>query len=220
MKSYTDKQIQQFMGLGNPPGKFRLKWDDRESFFDEEVQDVLDQRHPDDIESSPIILTAWPVRAWRIVDAVVNEPSEQEWTHLFHFVERDRTWVFELLGAVSRWRVERLRELADDETPTALSAHRKWVLDRSLWESARLTYDHATAVKHNTLLKHPATDAPGVTPLPISEPLKHPLAYMDRKRNLSPEAYRQAVHRENAKRDKIMKHWAAAWLAHLGVTPA
>jgi hypothetical protein len=82
---------------------------------------------------------------------------------------------------------------------------------------------HEDAVRRRVLIRNAEAEVQklskrqaallGAPPLRVSESPQPARAWMDGRRKLSPEAYRQAVTRENKRRGKIMLTWAECWMA-------
>lgn len=245
--NYSQDQIQRFMEIGETNEKFFLRWFGKESFFDKDVQKVLSQFHPKNYSYPDMQSIGFPVDAWSNADQVCLCASEPSWMQLLPLWQRMPLWTAELLAAIMHFRqkqVERMKNPID-----ALDQIEAWRNERYLWEqnpylaeneNGELT-DYSLSreeiVKLNTLAKRErerlAHFSPGeqqalrehgklrgIPPLPIIEPLKAPKEWMDGKRTLSSEAYRQARLKEDRRRDDIMLLWAESWLAHLGQTPS
>jgi hypothetical protein len=206
-----------------------LRWDGRESFCDEGVQDVMLRLHPDRWKA-PNTLPGFQIHLWSVADSISILPSELQWENLFPYMEQFPQWTVELLAALMRHRTTTEKRLSSPAT--ALDQLLAWRGERYLYETPRQQHTHEAVVKHNTLLKKPLRDAPAklrkwmqshtAAPLMILEKLPPPKKWLEGKaRSISPEAYRQAAIKENRRRDSIMRHWAGPWLAHLrgsGVT--
>lgn len=235
--SYSKDQIEKFMQLGKPRDSFTLRWADFESFFDAGVQAVLRQFHPERYHYSTDSDKAFAVVKWSIVNDLCQYRNDENWAELFPCFERLPLWTAELLAAVMHCQQREFdsRTGRAGEDIRTVDAIRNWRAERYLWESARIVNTHEEAVKIRTLNRRAEAESQrlpkkqqallGGPPLGPVEALRPPRAWMDGKRKLpgrglTPEAFRQAAHKENARRDAIMLSWAECWLAcsEFGVT--
>jgi len=222
--SYSKAQIDAFMLRGDPREKFFLRWDGKDSFFDDQVQRLLLQFHPGNG-----VAQTFPIDAWSIADSVCSFPSLQAWTELFPCMERLPLWTAELLAAIMQFRQ---READRMKKPlTALDEIKAWVGDRYLWQTSNDQYTHEQVVRNRvqvsrgeeavSKLSQKRQNMLGAAPLSVHEAIMPPTdstGRIDGAGKLSAAAYRQADRNEGIRRDKIMRHWAQSWLAHLGVT--
>jgi hypothetical protein len=228
---YLSKQIEQFMALGEPREKLFLRWDRYESFCDDDVQAVLERFHPSKYIYKAASDEAFAVAAWNKVEAVAFMVDERNWSELHLFMVNAPLWTAELLYAVTRFHASQAERYKKPQT--TIDHIKRWRDDRYLFETSGM--NHEQAVKSNTLAKRLESEPeprvsirlpggklmrkifrrPGVPAVKAYEKLEAPSVYMDGRRHLSPEAFRQAALRENRRRDKIMRHWADPWLAFL-----
>lgn len=213
------------MRRGKPRAKFFLRWDGYDSFFDDNVQRLLLQVHPEKVSYPSDALKGYAVEAWNRADGFAVSRSEVAWMRLLPFMRQNPVWHSELLAAVFRYYQAEAQRSADPLN--ALAAVKRWRTERYLRETSEIKHTHAQVVKFNTLLKRgvrPRTR--GAAPAPLEENVRPPTdrsGYLDGNRPTSetgiervhPGTYRSAVKRENAARDKIMRHWAESWMVHL-----
>lgn len=190
-------------------------------------------------------LLALPIAAWSLVDSVARCQPEDKWDDLTTLLQLDLLWTTELLRAVLKARAAEQKpytETALDEVKAWRGTRYLWETDRPKYSHAAAVR-HNTLVKKSPNVEaeverireeerkrdeHPLTPLRTLRtkvqrllkiahpPLPISEAMPPPKKWLDgKRRSLSPEAYRQAVLRENRRRDQIMAHWTECWLAYL-----
>jgi len=202
--SYSAKQVEQFMCLGEPRIKMGLRWDGCEPFFDDAVQSVLMQLHPDRVPYPNDSEKAFPIDAWKAAEQFATWPSDIHWDALRQFFRDAPAWMAELLSAVMRYR---------PHAPETLRQIQAWRTKRYLEETDK----QYSAEERERVLKAMKDPDVAVKPIRLPLPKGKPTQWMDGDRSLSPEAYRQAVNRENRRRDEIMRRWAESWLAHLRI---
>jgi hypothetical protein len=83
-------------------GLLRLKWTERHSFFDPEVQNVLKERHPSLRSFGRASFKGYAIDAWQVVDrfAVTEGRSERALAQFGVFMRLDPVWISKLLSAV------------------------------------------------------------------------------------------------------------------------
>lgn len=149
MKS-SKEDIKLLMRMGEPRAEMFLRWHGKESFFDDQVQAVLEKMHPDTSKPNGES-AAIPIAAWSAADSVSLMPSEHQWTRLFQYVQQLPHWTIELLAALMKFRVDQAEK--ERYPVTALDQLIAWRGERFLYETARQKYTHVEVVKHNTLAK-------------------------------------------------------------------
>jgi hypothetical protein len=213
---------------GEPKEKFFLKWDGRDSFFDDEVQAVLLERLPPDVFSVPWEALAYPIQAWSDADNFRLTRMEQsfemgcikDW--LCH---ADSHWFVRLTSALDshfRRRAEAFKK------PTrALDRVLKWRYERYFRETSQMAQPKAEATITNARIQkireamksHPKQfrgAMPAFVEVKLDEPRKYGEDDFERMlTEIDGGAARKAVHDENKRRTEIMEKWAACWVAHL-----
>jgi hypothetical protein len=82
-----------FLNVTGPPNeRFFLWWDGRDSFFDEDVQEVLKARRPTDATKAPWEQLDYPIQAWSDADT-------------FRLVNSEKTFD---LGNIKAWMCGRI----------------------------------------------------------------------------------------------------------------
>jgi hypothetical protein len=229
--SYTKKQIEQFMQLGKPPAPLYLAWTGFESFFDGQVQQILQKFHPDNFAYGADDEKSFPVRVWSIINNVPVPGDEDNWMSLFPFMQRLPVWTSKLLAAVISWRQQEAEQQRNHST--RLSAMAEWRMKRGLRETARLSVSHKDFIRLRTLreqtekeiaaLPKKERELLGVAPVLPEEKINPPKSWMDggcrpSNRKAMTATYRTAACKENKRRNQIMRHWAECWLPLFSVT--
>ena len=83
-------------------GLLKLKWSERESFFDPSVQGVLKERHPSLRSFGKAGFKGYAIDAWQVVDRFgrTEGRSERALAQFGVFMRLDPVWVSKLLSAV------------------------------------------------------------------------------------------------------------------------
>jgi hypothetical protein len=83
---------------------FRLKWQERDSFFDPAVQSILMERHPAKNAAAKAGFRGLPVDAWKAVDQFARTAgsSERSLAEFGVFMRLDPLWISRLLSAVAQ----------------------------------------------------------------------------------------------------------------------
>ena len=206
------------MATGAPREKMFLRWSDiAQSFFDDNVQTVLDERHPDNWKFyQNKAAKFYPVKAWGDCEAALASG-----TVLFaELLPLERDWFLRLLSAVSTSHLDRERRLRNPQR--IIDKLERWRLEHALAETAKVKYTREDARRVNAIvdaarkIKETVENEKllGCPPLYVNETPPPPAAYFEgMTAPTTPGASRTAVHNENARRDQIMRHWAACWLA-------
>jgi len=213
---------------GEPVEKFFLKWWQRDSFFDDEVQAVLLERLPTDINAAAWEALAYPIQAWSDADNFRLTRLEtsfeiaciKEWT-----CSIDSQWFVRLMSALDSYY--RRGAEAFNNPKRTLDKVERWRTERYFRETSQLALPKAEATHINAKIRkireaakaHPDQFC-GVPPIYVETKLESPRKYGedDFERYLAEidgGTARKAVHDENKRRTKIMEQWAACWLAHL-----
>ena len=81
-----------------------LKWRDRDSFFDQDVQAVLTQRHPSQPAFEKNGFKGYPIDAWRVAEQFARTAgaSERSLAEFGVFMGLDPLWISKLLAAVAQ----------------------------------------------------------------------------------------------------------------------
>jgi len=164
------------------------RWWGRESFFDEQVQAVLMEMHPDKIHYNTEQTKGFPVGAWKEADqAAMFLMARKPLGQFMDILIFNPFWASRLLAAVlDYWR----RRFDTDKNPeTAREKLRRFrelaMLNNSEEQMTEpLTYDHLGAAIY--------PGSPGAA-----------------------NTIKQALHKENRRREAIMEHWAICWASYL-----
>lgn len=213
---------------GDPKEKFFLKWWGRDSFFDDEVQAVLLERLPPDVNAVPCEALDYPIQAWSDADNFRLTRTEnsfemgciKDW-----FCSPDSHWFVRLTSALDSYY--RRRAEAFKNPKRTLDKVERWRTERYFRETSQLAVPKAEATRINAEIRkireaakaHPDQFC-GVPPLYVEAKLDPPRKYGedDFERALAEidgGAARKAVHDENKRRTTIMEKWAACWVAYL-----
>lgn len=212
---------------GEPKEKFFLKWDGRDSFFDDEVQAVLLERLPSDVFSAPWEALAYPIQAWSDADNFRLTRMEQsfdlgcikDWT-----CANDSQWFVRLMSALDSHF--RRRAEAFKNPKRTLDKVLQWRFERYFRETSQVAVPKAEATHINARIREARLAAKahpdqfrGAIPAFVETKLDPPRKYGedDFQRMLADidgGAARKAVHDENKRRTEIMEKWAACWVAH------
>jgi hypothetical protein len=166
----------------------------KNSFFDDNVQEILNQWHPD---SAPAGLAlrdedfAAPIRAWKVCDsAVLSQYSEPCAADLINFLSDTVSWGGRLLVAVQQFYEQGGRKMREPKTQADL--FRQW---------ADWRYFEATSEIRPQEPPHKYAEA-------VDE-IKKAFSKVIRANNLSVTegALRKFMHDENARRNSIMQRW-------------
>src|SRR5437764_2194924 len=81
-----------------------LKWRDRDSFFDQDVQAVLAQRHPSQPAFEKNGFKGYPIDAWRVAEQFARTAgaSERSLAEFGVFMGLDPVWMSKLLAVVAQ----------------------------------------------------------------------------------------------------------------------
>jgi len=90
----------------------QLKWRERDSFFDADVQKVLMQRHPSQTVFTKNNFKGFPIDAWKAVDQFARTAgsSERSLAEFGVFMRLDPVWISKLLSAVTQAHESRPRQ--------------------------------------------------------------------------------------------------------------
>ena len=183
---------------GNDDLGKQLRWWQRDSFFYPRVQAVLKERHPSVVTYKDPHSEGFPVYAWEMAEqASISLPLRLKGSHLYwDVIQVEPLWGARLLVAVLEYR-ESLRER--HATPkTALDHYQNWRDERVLWE-------------------RPGPDFEDEALGPASWTEAQTAIWKTRGLRLEGNAVKQAWHKENARRERIMAHWSECWVEYLGL---
>lgn len=202
------------------------KWVNYISFFNDDVQDVLLERHPEKIPFDDDAQKSYPIDAWKAADQAalhlqVGCVNIGEFTR---FLVADPVWSARLFAAVVSARWHEMQSASNPQT-----AGEK----REAWRARRLPWEIGIAVGPVGEAGVPK-DGPFITleefrkavkdPVQIeSEPLDPP-TWHDAAAEIYPRTYRgghnalkQSLNKENKRREMIMRKWAECWVMSLRV---
>lgn len=235
-------ELKEFLELfGDARPKMFLKHWDRETFFNDGVQEVLMERHPSRLTYKGPNCSAWetyPIVAWGICEQKRLGTKQEDDTEFLsnEFYHEDPKWFARLTLAM----IEAGEEISQrTRTPkTVLDKFVKWRNDFYLKETGFPCSKKASREVDETISKWPqivselnAMNVPaelqGSPPLPISEPEEaqkydQAMAAVFGGKKVNPEqansSIRQAIFKENKRRDSIMEMWAACWKLYFSQT--
>src|ERR1035441_7370105 len=139
---------------GNPKEKFFLKWWNRDSFFDDEVQIVLLERLPPDINTAPWDALAYPIQAWSDADNFRLTRLEQsfemgcikDWT-----CGNDSQWFVSLMAALDSYYKRRAEAHKNPKRTVDKVEH--WRTQRYFRETSQLALPKAEATQLNAKIR-------------------------------------------------------------------
>ena len=233
LKELRKKVIALFLErTGDPKEKFFLKWWGRESFFDVEVQKVLLERLPPDVNTAPGDALNHPIQAWSHADnfRMTGRDESFEVNYIKEWLcSPDSQWFVRLMAALDSYNSRRTASFNNPKR--TLDKVLRWRDARYLQETSQLAVPKWEATKINAeikktreVMKANPDEFRGVPPLYVEEKLDVPRKYGENDPShwlseIKGEAARKAVHDENKRREKIMDKWAPCWIAHLGCWP-
>ena len=231
LEKLRSEAIARFLEVTGASGeKFFLKWWQRDSFFDDEVQTVLLERLSPDLNAAPWEALAYPIQAWSDADNFRLTRLEQsfemacikEWA-----CGIDSQWFVRLMSALDSYYSRRAEAFKNPKR--TLDKVERWRTEHYFRETSQIALPKAEATRINAEIRkireaakaHP-DQFRGVPPLYVEAKLESPRKYGEDGHELDKidgGAARKAIHDENKRRAKIMEQWAACWLAHLRQWP-
>lgn len=199
--------IKEFLKLcgDNHPHMF-LKWWQRETFFDQNVQTILIERHPKNMDYESASNIGYPIFAWSTAEQQSLGTCSLDGTEICanEITRHDPLWFPRLAMAVreARIRINQWRKTPE----TVLHRYIVWRDKKYLWETDSITPSNSPEFIKDAI--------DYCVPDWESNP-KYSRDDCIRKMERARIAIQKAITIENQRRDEIQVLWAECWLTHI-----